>query len=224
MTKQDFLLLQINDSLFPIGSFQHSFGLESYVLGYMVVDSKTMLNFMQSYLQTSFLYNDLLSLKICFESANDIHKILEIQSLLHALTIPQEIREANHKLGIRFIKTIESMGVDSQPLWQNYIAQSIYPTHATSYAIFCAAHNMPYHKAMSAFLYAQSANMVINGVKLIPLSQDDGQWILNYLQDTFLNVLDSLNSLTLEDLGASTPLYDILAMKHQYLYSRLYMS
>lgn len=224
MNREDFLLLQINDSLFPIGSFQHSFGLESYVERKVVNDAFEMLLFMQHYLQSSFLYNDLLSLKLCFKDFCEISKILEIQSLIAALTVPQEIREANHKLGTRFIKTVNAMGINTTLEWKNYINQTIHPTHATSYAIFCASQSINYHKSLNFYLYAQTANMVINGVKLIPLTQDMGQQILIELQNTFCEILNTLETLKLEDLGNSTPFYDILAIKHQYLYSRLYMS
>lgn len=222
MKRQDFLLLQINDTAFPIGSFQHSFGLESYVLNNIIVDSKSLLNFMQSYLENVLLYNDLLALKLCFDS--NIDRILEIQNLLFALSIPKEIREANYKLGVRFIKAIKSLKMPINTAWESYINKSIYPTHSTSYAVFCATYCIDYTKAVSNYLYAQSANMVINGVKLIPLSQDCGQWILKELQDTFFKIFKILKDLDLDDLGNSTPFYDILAMNHQYLYSRLYMS
>lgn len=219
---KDFLLLQINDSAFPIGSFQHSFGMESYVLNNIIIDSKSLLNFMKSYLENVLLYNDLLALKLCYFAK--LEEILEIQNLLYALTAPKEIREANYKLGLRFIKTIGALEMPTNKFWESYIKKSIYPTHSTSYGVFCASFDIDYKKALSTYLYAQSANMVINGVKLIPLSQDDGQWILRQLQTTFIQILEKLQNLTLDNLGASTPLYDILAMKHQYLYSRLYMS
>ena len=31
ISKKEFLILQINDSLFPIGSYSHSYGLETYI-------------------------------------------------------------------------------------------------------------------------------------------------------------------------------------------------
>ena len=45
MNRQDmearFLLLQINDSLFPIGGYSHSYGLETYIQKGLVNDGST---------------------------------------------------------------------------------------------------------------------------------------------------------------------------------------
>ncbi|RDU66219.1 urease accessory protein UreF [Helicobacter didelphidarum] len=222
--QNNFLLLQINDSLFPIGSFQHSFGLESFVQKGLVCNENDMLCFMQSYLVDSLLYSDLLALKLCYEYANNLEKILEIESLLFALTTPQEIREANAKLGIRFIKTIEAMLDKNGKIWRNYVLHTLKPTHATSYGVFCADNGIDFDRAISSYLYAQSANMVVNGVKLIPLSQDSGQSILYNLQNVFIDVIAKIKSLGQESLGNNAPNYDIFAIIHQNLYSRLYMS
>ena len=36
-----FLLLQINDAMFPIGAYSHSYGLETYIQNGIVHDSQT---------------------------------------------------------------------------------------------------------------------------------------------------------------------------------------
>ena len=41
MTEKLFYLLQVNDSLFPIGGYSHSQGLETYIQKGIVCDEKT---------------------------------------------------------------------------------------------------------------------------------------------------------------------------------------
>lgn len=48
-----FLLLQMNDSLFPIGAYSHSYGLETYIQRDIVHDTKTA----KTYIEKRLKYN-----------------------------------------------------------------------------------------------------------------------------------------------------------------------
>ena len=63
-----------------------------------------------------------------------------------------------------------------------------------------------------------------NGVKLIPLSQMDGQDILFDLRSALLQAVELSLEPNLEWLGAATLANDIRSMQHEVLYTRLYMS
>ena len=41
MTYKKYLLMQINDALFPIGAYSHSYGLETYIQKDIVHDMET---------------------------------------------------------------------------------------------------------------------------------------------------------------------------------------
>ena len=41
MSQKKFLVLQMNDSLFPIGAYSHSYGLETYIQKGIVKDAET---------------------------------------------------------------------------------------------------------------------------------------------------------------------------------------
>lgn len=66
--------------------------------------------------------------------------------------------------------------------------------------------------------------MVTNCVKLIPLSQSEGQRILSELYPLFDEILDEVQRADAEMLCASTPAFDLRSIQHESLYSRLYMS
>ena len=220
---KDFLLLQLTDSAFPIGSFQHSFGLESYVHCGEVCDRESLLAFMHSYLFGPFLFCDLLAFRLCFREFENLDYLLEVEARLYALTSPRELREANGKLGLRFIKTINSLGIDLPP-WRAYIKRTSHPTHATAYAILCASSSIDYEKSLKAYVYMQSSSLVLNAVKLVPLSQDAGQFVLLSLHEAFSSLRSRLEILDSNSLGASCPLYEIMAMDHENLSPRFYMS
>lgn len=223
---KDFLLLQINDALFPIGSYTHSFGLESYIQKNQVKDSLSAINYLKANLTTSFLYAELLSLKLSYEYSceENLNKILEIEELICISTSPSELRSANQKLGARFLKTIKILDLMPKDFFHTYLKSSKYPTHSSSYGVFCACMGLELEASMRHYLYAQASNNVTNCVKTIPLSQNDGQKILLALQDTFEDVLKSLETLDVSYLCSSSIHNDIKAMQHETLYSRLYMS
>ncbi|WP_121020724.1 urease accessory protein UreF [Helicobacter vulpis] len=222
----DFILLQINDAMFPIGSYTHSFGLETYIQHKEVHDKPSALAYMQAFLNTQFLYTDLLSLKLAYAYAqrNALEPILTMEERIALATPPLELRGANQKLGSRFLKTLMGLDLPPHAFFTNYAQASITPTHATSYGVFCACMGLDLQASLKHYLYAQSSNAVINCVKTIPLAQNDGQRILLALQESFVTILERLEELDESYLCAASIHNDIKAMQHESLYSRLYMS
>ena len=96
--------------------------------------------------------------------------------------------------------------------------------HSSAYGVFCFSVGIDKVKAMEGYLYAYVSASIINAVKLIPLSQNEGQKILYKCYKFFDEIIDMLLSLDIKDLCLSTPGFDIRCMQHEALYSRLYMS
>ena len=67
--KNQFLLLQINDSLFPIGGYSHSYGLETYIQRGLVHDASTAEEYLRNRLRYGFLYTDLLAVRLAYDAA-----------------------------------------------------------------------------------------------------------------------------------------------------------
>ncbi|WRD81800.1 urease accessory protein UreF [Helicobacter pylori] len=224
----EFLILQVNDAVFPIGSYTHSFGLETYIQQKKVTNKESALEYLKANLSSQFLYTEMLSLKLTYESTlqQDLKKILGVEEIITLSTSPMELRLANQKLGNRFIKTLQAMNeLDMGEFFFNAYAQKTKdPTHATSYGVFAASLGIELKKALRHYLYAQTSNMVINCVKSVPLSQNDGQKILLSLQSPFNQLIEKTLELDESHLCAASVQNDIKAMQHESLYSRLYMS
>ena len=77
---------------------------------------------------------------------------------------------------------------------------------------------------MYAFYYNAAVSTITNGVKLIPLSQMDGQDILFDLRSALLQAVKLSLEPDEEWLSAATFANDIRSMQHEVLYTRLYMS
>ena len=229
MNKNIFILLQINDALFPIGAYSHSYGLETYIQKNIVKDIDTVFKYLKCNLKTTILYTELLSISLAYDYAKDnkLNEIIRLEEIINASKIPSEIRLASQKLGSRFIKTVEAIEISTKvQIFNDYIKASkeIQPTHSVAYGVFCSAVGIEKIKAIEGFLYSYTSSTITTCVKSIPLSQTHGQRLLYKSYEIFEEILSILPSLTLKDLCISTPGFDIRCMQHETLYSRLYMS
>ena len=227
--KNIFILFQINDALFPIGAYSHSYGLETYIQKNLVRDVDSAYEYLKSNLMSNFLYSELLSIYLAYEyaSRNNTKGIIKIDNILNNSKSSREVRIASQKLGSRFIKTLINTDVKYKNYhFINYVksSENSLPTHTVAYGVFCQSIGISKDKAIEGFLYSYTSQTITNCVKTIPLSQTDGQRLLYKSYEIFEVILNILPKLTIDDLCLSTPGFDIRSMQHETLYSRLYMS
>lgn len=224
-----FLLLQINDALFPIGAYSHSYGLETYIQKDQIRTAEETWSFLKARLSYGFCCSEFLSAKLAYLYAREgsLRKLVELEELFEAARIPREVREAGRKLGSRFIKTVKDMEIPyDSPIFLDFVEERKKKTaaHSVVYGVFCAAAGISMEAAMEHYLYAQTSSMVTNCVKTIPLSQTEGQHLLYRCHGLFHQILEELDTLGEEDLFRSAPGFDLRCMQHEALYSRIYMS
>ena len=345
-----FELLQLNDATFPIGSYTFSWGLETFVQQGIIHDSKSAEAFIGSELSGSFLYSDLLAVRLAWEAsgvcnageahcassvgsaeaayyasgvgsdgeahcasgvcsagemhcasgvgsvgaahcasgvcdagelhcasgvgnagaahcasgvgkANEAHsanctgnapepnnaslvrtvpswqKLQALDEIYGASRGPFELREGSRKLATRFEKTTDafceipllangthvenSTGRASEMHGAKTAAyQAVY--FPVAYGAHCAERGIPLEECLAAFTYSQVSARVTTCVKLVPLSQSEGQRILYSLMKNFSDLVAKCFTLSENDLCRSSPGLDLRAMQHEYLYSRLY--
>ncbi len=229
---KNLLILQINDAIFPIGSYTQSYGLETYVQKQIVKDLVSLTQYVKQSLSCNLLYGDILAAKLAYEAAieHNLDQISELDMTISALKIARETRTASIKLASRFIKTIIALKPDFKDNgifleYNKLIQQSICSGHyAIAYGVLCGALELDKHYALLHFSYAQVSGIVNNAVKLIPLSQTVGQALLKDMHTDLECAITQLDALTLADLGRSAPAFELRSMQHETLYSRLYMS
>ncbi|MBE6023315.1 MAG: urease accessory protein UreF [Cellulosilyticum sp.] len=219
--------MQVNDALFPIGGYTHSYGLETYIQKGKVSNNEQAEAYIRQNLKTNFLYTELLAVSLAYDYAshNDLEGLIELDEILTASKVALELRAASHKLGVRFMKMVEALDLSEiAPIFKAYQKESEKVHHAVVYGCFVGALGVEKSVALSFFIYSATSTMVTNCVKTIPLSQTAGQQILFRMHPLLEKLVEQCLELTIEDLGRSTPALDVAAMQHEVLYSRLYMS
>ena len=230
MSEKLFYLLQVNDALFPIGGYSHSQGLETYIQKGIVCDERTAEEYIESKLKWSMTYTDLLAVRLAHEyaAADDLKGILRLESILEASRLPAEQRDASKKMGSRFVKTVEKLGIPelAKGIFRQYLnaRKGRGVNHCCVYGVFCGVLGIGLEETLSHYLYSQTSAMVTNCVKTIPLSQTSGQKILSGCYGFFGEILVCVMELTEDDLCLSAPGFDVRGMQHETLYSRIYMS
>jgi urease accessory protein len=225
-SEASFLLLQITDASFPVGAYTHSFGLETYIRESLVRDERTAESCLVRILENSFLYSGLLLFRCAWDAAaaGGLRRLEELEELSFAAKPFREPREASMKLGSRFVKTAAEL-LPAGTIFDQYRNKlNGRCSHVIACGVFCAATGIGREDALGAFLYARSSAMATVCVKTIPLSQTGGQRILSACRGRFGLLLDKLQGLDQDDLFRSCPGLDIRSMRHEALYSRLYMS
>lgn len=231
------LLLQITDSVFPIGAYSHSYGLETYIQKGLVKNAAEAKRYLDVNIRFNLCYSELLPMRLAYELAagSDWEGIKKLEERMQAIRLPLEVRAASHKLAARFVKTAALMlEEDALARWQHYAGQHNAGQHnagqpaahmvSVAYGVFAQVSGIGLEELLTAYLYNQVSGLTVNCVKSIPLSQTAGQELLFRSEAVQMEAVETVMEAPEEMLGLSMPGFDIRCMQHETLYSRLYMS
>ncbi|MCQ2090235.1 MAG: urease accessory protein UreF [Fibrobacter sp.] len=223
-------MIQVCDSLFPIGAFTLSNGLETLIANKTITDGSSLEEYVSSFLSL-LPYNDLGVMMLSYDHAHNMDFIKKLDIFSMALKAPEEVRTGSKKLCSRFLKIyreFEGATDHSYPALDTYrdvVADGdCIGNHAIAVGLFANDIGLDKDEAASIYTYSLLNAIVTNGVKMIPLSQMVGQKILSLSQKKILLAVQQAATLQMDDLGVGGVGIDIASMKHEELYSRLYMS
>lgn len=219
----DFLgMLQANDSMFPIGQFTLSNGLETFVLENRLTTIEDLEKYVESYLSIC-CYNDLLVFLLAYEE-----NIERLDEYAYAMKGPFEVRKGSAKLASRFVKIWRDINQDAYPELMEYgrliEEKRVFGVYPIAVALYAKDLGMEKEESAGIFLFSQIAAIVTNAVKTVPLSQTKGQKVLNSALSGVKSAIAKAGTLSINDLGVGGCMFDIESMRHEHLYSRQYMS
>lgn len=218
-------MIQVCDSLFPIGTFTLSNGLETFVCKEKVKSEQDLITYLESYMQI-LPYNELGTMLLAFRHSDDGKYIQELDQYSMALKLAMEVRGGTQKLCRRFLKTFAK--ITEYPLLSKYEAWIAEDTcmgnHAIAVGLYAKEIKLDERTAAGIYVYSLLSSIVTNTVKAVPLSQIGGQRILNKCLEKVGLCIQEAQKIEIEDLGVGGTEFEMEAMNHEILYSRLYMS
>ncbi len=236
MNTETFLgLLQFSDGLLPVGSYAHSFGLESYAAAGTIRDTGGVESFLLSYLQGSVAPTDVVAMlaarraALCERSAG-MERCLMIDRSLDAMKPASELRDASRQMGRQVLRIATNLGEPFAP-------------HGLTTDLFLAVENerTPGHHAMAfgavgavlgwleldmacAYLYSACAGLVAAALRLLSLGQLAGQRILWALGPSIARLAEEVQGKDMAEIWSFAPGLEIAAMRHATLDARLFRS
>ncbi len=226
-------MLQTIDAFFPIGAFTLSNGLEDYVAAERIRSTSDLEEYLTGFLQI-FPSSDLGIAALAWqygagqsEADWNGENIIRLDGLVNAMKGARETRTGSIRLCSRYLKAREAME-DCRGLlgWYREKIQekAAVGFHSIAVGLYGASIGMAQAQVLAMYGYSAISAIVNNGVKLVPLSQLEGQRALLRQMDRLEEAVRQAMRVTEDDLGVSGAGYEIHAMNHEYLYSRQYMS
>ena len=213
---------------FPVGGYVFSHAIEYAVEDGRIEDQESLTEWLAAYLRHGAGKIDGALFCAAWRAAtdNDEDALTRARERADAMRATSEQALESSAQGQAFMETVgKTWDSDAFDIWALKLQS---PDRLISYciavAIAAAVAGIPLRPALVAYTHATIANLVSAGVRLIPLGQIAGQRTIEGLQIKIIEAVDQALAQSIDDLGTAAPLIDIMSMKHETQYTRLFRS
>ncbi len=220
-------LLQFGDSMFPIGAFSFSCGLEFAIQKGVVRDRASLHAFARTALEQAER-GDGIALIAAHRAAaaGDVEALLAIDRQVFTRKPSDEIRTMSVRMGRKFTEIgVEVVGAPLIRTWLERIAAGAAPgCYPVALAVNFAAQGLPAREAFVVHQYGVATAILGAALRLMRISHVDTQSILYELNAGVEAACETAAAAQLSDMAGYAPLADILAAVHTKAHVRLFMS
>jgi urease accessory protein len=220
-------LLQFGDSMFPIGAFAFSAGLESAIQTGVVTDGPTLFAYARTAIDQANR-GDGVALVHAHRAAaaGDLDALARIDALVHARTLSSEARTMSVRLGKRCTEmAAHVLGVPLLLSWSERIEAGEVPgCYPVALAASFAAQGQPALDAFVVHQYGVGTTILGAALRLMRIDHLDTQRMLYALNGDVEAAYRAAAATELSDMSGFAPLIDILAAVHVRAHVRLFMS
>jgi urease accessory protein len=215
------------DSLFPLGGFAYSDGLESATTAGRVADVASLRAWLEAILDDTIGRMDGPAVWRAWSAfqESDVDALITLDEELIALRPSSSARQSTRGMGLRLLTTWRTLHPDSRLERAAELARAgrLGPALPVAFAGACACAGTPRRTAVEAYVYTRLAATISAAMRLMPIGQTDAHLLLSRALEQVPATVDRIARRN-SDLESFTPLMDIEAMTQQYLHSRLFRS
>jgi urease accessory protein len=210
---------------YPLGGFSYSHGLEYAVDAGMVRERESLRAWVATVVGEGAGRSDGALLAEAWRAARaeDRAALDAAAALAFAWRGTAEMALESRAQGAAFLAT-------TRTAWPHRLLDELALRHRGEAAlpvavgVAAAAHGVPLAAALTAYLHAFASALVSAGLRLIPLGQSDGQWVIAVLETVVAAAATDILATPLLEIGTAAPLVDWCSMRHETQYTRLFRS
>lgn len=202
---------------FPTGAFSYSHGLEAAVADGHVTDRNALKHWLADLVSKGSAWNDCVLLTESWRYAQEGRDLASLAELGAAMATSKERHLETLAQGKAFLAAARE--------WQSDVG--IFTDDVplpVAVGGLAGLQNIPLDATLTAFVHAFVSNQVQAALRLMPLGQQNGLWVLRQLEDVVLASAQAGVECTLADLGSAALMADIQAMNHENLGTRTFRS
>ena len=219
--------LQFGDSMFPIGGFSFSCGLESAIQKGVVVDAATLHAFTRTAVEQA-ARGDGIALIIAHHTAvaGDVDALIAIDQQVYARKLSGELRTMSVRTGKKFTELgVQVIGAPLLYTWRECIETSATPgCYPVALAINFAVQGLSAREAFVVHQYGLATAILGAALRLMKVSHIETQKILYDLAGQAAAAYEIAATARLSDMSGYAPLTEILAAVHAKAHVRLFMN
>ena len=216
-------LRQLCDSLFPLGSFAHSDGLETVVSSGRIASGADLRGWLETTLSVTLTDAEGPAVRDAFNAAQarNVAALSVLDDEMHALRGSASGREASRAMGTRLLSTWQRLRPSD--LVQSAIDARARYTFPVAFGVVCAAVGATLEETLEAYCYTRLATVISAAMRLMSIGQQEAHGLLT---DVLRNVPASVARIEsrVEPPRSFAPVMEMASMSQQYVHSRLFRS
>jgi urease accessory protein len=220
-------LLQFGDSMFPVGAFSFSNGLESAVHEHVVRDPQTLAEFVRTATRQAATCDGIALIEAHRGTrCGDRHRVQVADRALYARKVNDEMRAMTVRMGRKLAEgAAHIVGGPTLGGWLREITEESTPgTYPVGLGVLFAELGLAERDAFAVHQHGVALMMLGAALRLMPLHHLDSQAILFAIDAAVADDYRYASGLTLTDMSAFTPQVDVLAASHVNAHVRMFMN
>jgi urease accessory protein len=203
---------------FPVGGFAYSHGLERAVHDGLVDDAGSLAGWLETLVEMGSGWNDAVLFAESWRRAREGGGLDEVAELAEALAGSRERHTETMLQGAAFLKAAAA--------WPNpgLVRLPAECPYCVAVGAIAGASGIALQDALCAFLQAFFSNLVQAAIRLGVTGQGQATTLLAGFEPLALVTAARASRSTSDDLGGCAFVSDVMAMKHETQYSRLFRS